>query len=374
MATRKPGISADSHIVEPPNTYIDFIDPKFRDRAPTVIDGPTGGSIFNIPGLDDIIPLALLGAAGVPAAELPKYRDAKFDQLPNAAWNPDFRAEVQDQDGVCAEVIYASVGMIMCGHPDLEYKDACMQAYNRWLETFCGTQPNRLFGLAQSAVLSVDSAIADVKRAKAQGHVGMMMPGRPGYADYDHADYDALWECAIDLDMPMCFHILTSDDCGVKEVLAPKRGHAANGFMNIIRGVQDVLGVFLFGGVFERHPKLKMVVAEGDAGWIPHYKYRADHAIARLGPATECQLTRPPSEYIDQNVSFTFQDDETAYRNQDVIDSGCLMWANDYPHTDACWPISQQILDEQMGHLSIEQQNACIHDNVKKLFNLNVNV
>ena len=53
MATRKPGISADSHIVEPPNTYIDFIDPKFRDRAPTVIDGPTGGSIFNIPGLDD---------------------------------------------------------------------------------------------------------------------------------------------------------------------------------------------------------------------------------------------------------------------------------------------------------------------------------
>jgi hypothetical protein len=32
----KPIISADSHITEPPNTYIDRIDAKFRDRAPRV--------------------------------------------------------------------------------------------------------------------------------------------------------------------------------------------------------------------------------------------------------------------------------------------------------------------------------------------------
>ena len=369
---RKPGISADSHIVEPPNTYSDFIEPKFRDRAPQVVDGPGGGSIFNIPGLDDIIPLALLGAAGVPAEDLVKYRTAKFEDLPNAAWNPEFRAEIQEQDGVCAESIYASRGMVMCSHPDYEYKEACMNAYNRWLEGFCAGAPDRLFGLAQTAVVSVDDAIEDFKKAREMGMVGMMMPGRPQHEDYDHEDYDALWECAVDLDLPVCFHILTSDDCGVKEVLAPKRGHPANGFMNIIRGVQDVMGVFLFGGVFETHPKLKMVVAEGDAGWIPHYKYRADHAIQRLGPAVGCKLTRMPSEYITENISFTFQDDLTAYTDQDVVDSGCLTWANDYPHTDASWPNSQKILDEQMGHLTEQQQSACVHDNVKKLFNLPV--
>jgi predicted TIM-barrel fold metal-dependent hydrolase len=371
---RKPGISADSHIVEPPNTYIDFIDPKFRDRAPTVVDGPTGGSIFHIPGLDDIIPLALLGAAGVPADELAAYRDHKFEQLPEAAWNPKYRAAKQDEDGVCAEIIYASVGMVMCSHKDFEYKSACMQAYNRWLQGFCAEVPDRLFGLAQTAVTSVDEAIKDFERAKEMGMVGMMMPGRPQHEDYDHEDYNALWQAAVDLDMPIAFHILTSDDCGVKEVLAPKRGHPANGFMNIVRGVQDVLGVFLFGGVFEDNPKLKMVIAEADAGWIPHYKYRADHAIKRLGPAVKCKLSRMPSEYVTENISFTYQDDETAYNNIDVVDSGCLMWANDYPHTDASWPNSQKILDEQMGHLTEEQQNAVVHDNVKKLFNLPVNV
>ncbi|RLA50329.1 MAG: amidohydrolase [Gammaproteobacteria bacterium] len=371
---RKPGISADSHIVEPPNTYIDFIEPKFRDRAPTVVEGPGGGSIFNIPGLDDIIPLALLGAAGVPAEDLLKYRTATFDELPNAAWNPEFRAEVQDQDGVCAEIIYASIGMVMCSHKDYAYKEACMNAYNRWLEGFCAGAPDRLFGLAQTAVVSVDSAIEDFKRAKAMGMVGMMMPGRPQFEDYDHEDYNALWQCAVDLDLPVCFHILTSEDSGVKEVLQPKRGHPANGFMNIVRGVQDVLGVFLFGGVFEDNPKLKMVIAEADAGWIPHYAYRADHAIKRLGPAVGCKLTKMPSEYIMKNLSYTFQDDITAYRNLEVVDSGCLMWANDYPHTDASWPNSQKILDEQMAHLTEEQQNGCIHENVKKLFNLPVNV
>ena len=31
-------ISADSHITEPPDTYIDYIDPAYRDRAPQMID------------------------------------------------------------------------------------------------------------------------------------------------------------------------------------------------------------------------------------------------------------------------------------------------------------------------------------------------
>lgn len=368
----KTPISADSHIVEPPNCYTDFIDPKFRDRAPHIVETPAGGHIFHIPGVEDAIPVALLGAAGVPANELGKFRNAKFDDIPKAAWDPKFRLEAQDRDGVCGEIIYASIGMVICTHKDFAYKSACMHAYNRWLETFCAGAPNRLFGLAQTAVESVDEAIADFRQAKEMGMVGMMMPGRPQHHDYDHPDYDALWECATDLDLPVCFHILTSDDNSVKEALAPKRGHAANGFMNIMRGVQDVLGVFLFGGNFERHPKLKMVIAEADAGWIPHYAYRADHAVKRLGTLAESKLAKLPSEYLTENVSFTFQDDATAYLNKDIVDSGSLIWANDYPHTDATWPWSQDIIKDQTAHLSEAQKNAIFHDNVKQLFNLPV--
>ena len=70
--------------------------------------------------------------------------------------------------------------------------------------------------------------------------------------------------------------------------LKSPRGHKANAFMNLTRGVQDILGLFVFGGVFERNPDLHMVVAEADAGWVPHWMYRSDHAAVRWGSAMQC--------------------------------------------------------------------------------------
>ena len=57
-----------------------------------------------------------------------------------------------------------------------------------------------------------------------------------------------------------------------------RAGPKMNGFMSIIRGCQDIMGTFILGGVFERNPKLKIVCVEADAGWVPHYMYRMDHA------------------------------------------------------------------------------------------------
>ncbi|HBA43092.1 MAG TPA: amidohydrolase, partial [Alphaproteobacteria bacterium] len=208
-------ISADSHVTEPPNCYIDYIDPKFRDTAPRIERTESGEDVYVIKDMKKGVPLALLDGAGYSI----KDRNARvgkitYEETRPGGWNPKARAADLDRDGIAAEIIYASVGMALCTHPDVAYKDACMQAYNRWLAEFCGGLPDRLFGLAQTAVVSVDSAIEDFRRAKEMGMVGMMMPGEPVYEDYDHPDYDALWECATDLDLPICFHILTSRQGG----------------------------------------------------------------------------------------------------------------------------------------------------------------
>ncbi|HCO89565.1 MAG TPA: amidohydrolase, partial [Alphaproteobacteria bacterium] len=260
-----------------------------------------------------------------------------------------------------------------CTHPDAEYKDACFKAYNRWLQEFCGGAPNRLFGLAQTAVLDVDSAIEDFRRAKEMGMVGMMMPGNPMYEDYDHPDYDALWECATDLDLPVCFHILTAKEGDLASAFAARRGHPLNGFMGIIRAVQDVVGVLTLGGVFERHPKLKMVCAEGDAGWMPHYMYRMDHAAQfNVEGGIIPGLSKLPSEYLKSNVSMTFQDDWVAFKTKDLMNYKQLIWANDYPHTDSTWPHSQELLAEHATGLTPEETRAILRDNTARLFNLDV--
>jgi hypothetical protein len=82
--------------------------------------------------------LSLVAAAG---------KDPSFDQLHRGGWDPKAREADQDRDGVAAEIIYPSVGMMLCNHPDFSYKRACFDAYNRWLQEFCAGLPNRLFGM-----------------------------------------------------------------------------------------------------------------------------------------------------------------------------------------------------------------------------------
>ena len=365
-------ISADSHIVEAHDTYRGYIDAKYRDRAPHITRDDKGSDIYVIPGMNDQIPLGLVAGAGVSSQDLKKRRSGcQFGDLHKSGFDSSYRTADQERDGVAGEILYASVGMVLCNHPDFDYKDACFKAYNRWLQEYCSGAPTRLFGLAQTAVMDVDSAIEDVRRAKAMGMVGMMMPGNPQHEDYDQPMYDPLWDACVDLAMPICFHILTSKGSDVNTVFQGARGNKISGFMNIIRGVQDIIGMFVLGGVFERHPQLKMVCAEGDAGWLPHYMYRMDHAYERHGYHMESRhLSKLPSHYIRENIYFTFQDDWVAFKTANEVNTRRLIWANDFPHSDATWPNSQQLLAEHTSCVTDEQRRWILRDNVKELFNL----
>jgi predicted TIM-barrel fold metal-dependent hydrolase len=147
-----------------------------------------------------------------------------------------------------------------------------------------------------------------------------------------------------------------------------------NGFLAIIRGCQDIIGMLILGGVFERHPKLKVVCVEADAGWVPHYMYRMDHAYKRHRywlPAGQ-ELSKRPSEYFRENVYTTFQDDYVAFQTADMVNWRRLLWANDFPHSDSTWPDSQQVLAEQTASLRPEQARAIVCDNVAELYGIDV--
>ena len=100
--------------------------------------------------------------------------------------------------------------MLLCNHPDFDFKQACFDAYNRWLQGYCSHDPTRLVGMGQTAMRTVKEGIADLERIKAMGFKGVMMPGNPGEKDYDDPIYDPLWEAAVALELPLSWHILTS--------------------------------------------------------------------------------------------------------------------------------------------------------------------
>jgi predicted TIM-barrel fold metal-dependent hydrolase len=361
----RPIISADSHITEPANTYIDYIDAAWRDKAPKMVDGGENvGDIFVVDGMNKPVPMGLVAAAGKPPEEI-RVLGVKFADLHPGGWDPDARMDEQVRDGVTAEVIYPTVGMVLCNHRDFDYKHACFQAYNRWIAEYCGAHPDRLLGCGQTAMRSPEEGIEDLKAIKALGLRGVMMPGVPQLEDYDSPIYDKFWEAAIELELPLSFHILTTR--GEKT-----RGPAMSTFLSTVRGCQDIMAMFVLGGVFERHPDLKLVCVEADAGWVPHFMYRMDHAFNRhrywLPPGQ--QLSKKPSEYFAENIYVTFQDDWTAFRFADAMNWKRLMWANDFPHSDSTWPWSQELLATHTSDMPTDQRDAILSDNVVDLYKI----
>ena len=358
-------ISADSHITEPPDTYTARIDPKYRDRAPHLVHHESLGDIFVIPGMNQPIPMGLVAAAGKDARQIATF-GVKFEELHRGGWDPEARLLDQDRDGVRGEIIYPTVGMALCNHRDIDLKKACMDAYNLWIAEYCSAHPDRLFGTGQTALRTPAEGIEDLRRIKGLGLRGVMLPGNPGQEDYDSAIYDPFYEAAIDLALPLSFHILTTRTDHGKA-----RGPKLNAFLAVIRGCQDIIGTLVLGGVFERHPRLKVVCVEADAGWAPHYMYRMDHAFERhrywLPAGT---LSKPPSEYFRENVYLTFQDDWVAFRMKDMCNIRRLMWANDFPHSDSTWPWSQEVLRQHTQGLSEDEKRLILHDNVAELYGL----
>lgn len=360
-----PVISADSHITEAPNTYTDYIDPSWRDRAPRLIDaGEAVGDVFVVEGSKVSVPMGLVAAAGKDPSDI-RVKGVRFDELHRGGWDPEARIEEQQIDGVAAEIIYPTVGMVLCNIDDFDLKKASFDAYNRWIASYCDRHPDRLLGCGQTAMRSPQEGIADLEAIKALGLRGVMMPGNPAIEDYDSLVYDDFWEKSIELGLPLSFHILTTRS-------ERTRGPAISSFLSVVRGCQDIMAMLVFGGVFERHPGLKVVCVEADAGWVPHFMYRMDHAFNRhrywLKPGAE--LSRLPSEYFAENIFVTFQDDWTAFRFAGSMNWHRLMWANDFPHSDSTWPWSQDLLDKHSSDLTEEQQKAILCDNVAELYGI----
>lgn len=360
MLTSKPIVSADSHVTEHPDAFRRHVAAKDRDAAPHVVRQDTGGDLYVIPGMQALIPVGLVAAAG----REPTLH-GRFEDWYRSGWDPAERAADQDRDGVAAEVLYPTVGMVLCNHPDGAYKRTYMRAFNRWMAEYCATAPTRLLGIGQAAMTTPEEAIADIREIAALGLRGVMLAGVPGTSDYHDPVWDPFWDAALETGLPLSFHILTTPSS-----FAMGRGPFMTQAVAIIRANQDIMGMLIFGGVFERHPQLRIVCVEADAGWVPHWCYRMDHYYDRHRYLRHQDLSRLPSETFREHIYVTFQDDWAAFQTMHLQNPERLMWANDFPHSDSTWPRSQEVLQRQAAPLPQATRDAILHDNVARLYGL----
>ena len=133
--------------------------------------------------------------------------------------------------------------------------------------------------------------------------------------------------------------------------------------------VAHTLGMLVFGGVLARHPKLRVVIAEGGIGWLAYYMERADAVYTKQRYWAKSTLAEPPSQYLRQ-LLFTFEEDLAGMRTYDVIGPEKIMWASDFPHSDTTYPESRQAIAAHFGTLPAEHRHAMICGNAARLYGL----
>jgi predicted TIM-barrel fold metal-dependent hydrolase len=349
--------------------WMERISPKFRDRAPHTIRGYNDqeGEFFVCENITPI-PVAGFFGSGKSAEELPAHRKRGFEVAPKSVWDPAERLKEQDADGVSAEVLYTSMGMLLFGLDDAELRAACFQAFNDWAAEYCSYNPKRLIGLGVIMLEDIPTAITELERIAKKGLHGALIWGAPPEdRPYSLPDYDPFWAAAQDMEMPLSLHILTGRG-GVR--LDPRR--VLYRYMKLPQEIQLTFADLIVGGIPERFPRLKLVSAENDISWIPHFMYRLDHAYDRLRHFEGLTLPMLPSEYMKRNVVATFQF-ETANVNftREIFGAENIVWSSDYPHTDSTWPRSRDMIAEAFTGIPTGDVQKIVGGNAARLYGIN---
>jgi predicted TIM-barrel fold metal-dependent hydrolase len=293
------------------------------------------------------------------------------DQLPLGASDPHARLLDQKRDGVQAEVLFPNDGMTIFGLADGPAQHAAFQVYNDWLAEFCSVAPHNLFGVTALSVYDIQKAIDEMYRGIELGHIGAMVWQVPDpQLPFNSPHYEPLWAAAAEAGVPIHMHILTGHSYALTQRKLPGaekiRGAVNKKQNDTVNALFDVI----FSGVFERNPKLRIVLSESECGWLPFVLQQWDYYYERFRHKESMGIDRLPSEIFEKHVYCTWLEDRSGTRQFTWWGQDNLMWSNDYPHFNMTFPHSRANVYYHIGDLPKDLQRKLIRDNAIRLYGL----
>jgi predicted TIM-barrel fold metal-dependent hydrolase len=366
-------ISSDSHVIEPWFLWQERLPAKYRDRAPRLVRMDDGSDRLVC---EDIEMPPIGTAAGVFRGNSEVRQTGRWEEdIPPSAYDPDARIKEIDRDTIWGEVMYPTFGLGFYGIDDAEYKWALLRAYNDWLAEFCAAHPNRFKGIAMLANDDPVLAIEELERARKLGFVGVMIPtvAGEGVPQYHERGMDPLWEAAVANDMSVNIHAGTARERNKKTNLIQASGgrNPTKSPLKYEVFVKPMLNM-IFGGVFERHPRLNFISAENEAGWATHILERADFEWQRYQNVAvkdfEGRIPEKPSAYFKRNIKLTFLRDTVAIRTYDLLGEDTLMFQTDFPHGISTYPNSRAMCDAMFEGVDPAIRDKIVYHNAAKLY------
>jgi predicted TIM-barrel fold metal-dependent hydrolase len=385
-------VSADGHSGGPPEQYLDYIDPEYRED------------------LEALVEVDRFWCDSTPTQR--RYTDETLDLIDRGdairgggefgAYELDRRLAELDREGVAAEVLIAGhqVAMLpffaVINHPyPAGHRAAGARAYHRQLADFMADSNGRLFGIGEPGpCLDMDATVAELEYLASHGFVGVAPPGNvadPLLPPLVDPGYEPFWATCADSGLVLTVHAaygasqygkeqgemlaMMVGQMGAEETLRMQFTSDMSidqlpGDSPVRAAITEPRRVFwqlMMAGVFDRHPSLKLVLTEVRADWIPATLDLMDRHFA----ASDHQLAMSPREYWHRHVYVTPSSPrpgEVAMR--DVIGTDRFMFGMDFPHPEGTWPNSREWIQHAFAGVSEDELRAMLGQNAIACFGL----
>ena len=275
-----------------------------------------------------------------------------------------------DRDGIDHMVFFPSFGLRAPSIEDRAVARGFTELYNEWVAGWCRRGRGRFHGVAVLPVEWVDDAVAAMRRAKELGLVCAMIPPALRTRNLDHPDLDPLYAAAVELDMPLGVH-------GAPGIHLPKIG--VDRFTNYIQvhcvsfpfDQMTAMTSLVSGGVFDRHPRLRVAFLEAGVSWVPYFIDRLHEHWEKRGSWIPNGWQRDPRAYVERGqIYVSCEPDETVLPAVlDALGSDFVMYASDYPHWDGEFPNSTRALRTRTD-LSEVSRRKVLGENARRFYAL----
>ena len=338
-------IDADGHILEAPDLWEQYLEPKYRDRAVRIRKDDAGLEYLEVNGQPSKMTrkgapsgLGVMDRLGGIEYKREPTGSGYVDNASFGSMDPKERLKRLDIENIEKVFLYPTVGLLWepeC--EDLELSMAYARAYNRWLVDFCSDSDGRLIPIAHIPIGIPELAEEELHRAAKDGMKGFFVaPYIWSRKAHGHPDHDRVFAAAQELALPFGIHPSFEPHWAASTRFGRMTSFATAFYQNIsggdaIRG--GFVSLFQYG-VFDKFPNLKVIVLEVGAGWIGYWLERMD-AVYDSPLGKSVRLKDKPSEYFRRQCWISGDPDERALAGViPFVGEDRFFWASDFPHAD----------------------------------------
>ena len=350
-----PVISVDDHALEPPNLFVDRLPRRFLDHAPRFVEPEDNWPHWLIDG-----ERVNMSGGNATSGLMPKdwFRFAlRYSELRDAVWKPDVRIRDMDLNGVWASLNFPSMvfnftATRLWKMSDPELGLACIRAYNDWiLEEWCAAAPDRFIPCQVPWHPDPVKAAAEIRQNASRGFRAVTFSENPellGLPSIHTGHWDPFFAACEETGTVINLHVGSSGHVHMPSSDSPVPLSVVLFPLNAIEAIVD----WIYSRIPIRFPKLKIVLSEGGASWVPMIVERLNRAQRSLEAQTYWTTNDPhPVDVLRNSFWFASIEDPSAFRILDVVGEDRMMVETDYPHPDSTWPDSQALFAQQMEAL-----------------------